>query len=113
MKERQKDLKFLSEEEYWKLQIFFANGVCCVFVFFGGGVTFGSIVSNANLSSLISIQDHCQMFDMINRTKKCLIRCLFVSSSDPGVGGTPEAAAASYRYCNCLLQTLLRQVVKN
>ncbi|KAM8832467.1 cyclin-C isoform 1-T1 [Spinachia spinachia] len=25
MKERQKDLKFLSEEEYWKLQIFFAN----------------------------------------------------------------------------------------
>lgn len=32
MKERQKDLKFLSEEEYWKLQIFFANGVCmCIF----------------------------------------------------------------------------------
>lgn len=31
MKERQKDLKFLSEEEYWKLQIFFANGMCmCV-----------------------------------------------------------------------------------
>lgn len=27
MKERQKDLKILSEEEYWKLQIFFANGV--------------------------------------------------------------------------------------
>lgn len=27
MKERQKDLKFLSEEEYWKLQIFFANGM--------------------------------------------------------------------------------------
>uniref|UniRef100_A0A8C4RWI2 Cyclin C n=1 Tax=Erpetoichthys calabaricus TaxID=27687 RepID=A0A8C4RWI2_ERPCA len=27
MKERQKDLKFLTEEEYWKLQIFFANGV--------------------------------------------------------------------------------------
>lgn len=27
MKERQKDLKFLSEEEYWKLQIFFANGI--------------------------------------------------------------------------------------
>ena len=26
MKERQKDLKFLTEEEYWKLQIFFANG---------------------------------------------------------------------------------------
>uniref|UniRef100_A0A8C1H3A7 Cyclin C n=1 Tax=Cyprinus carpio carpio TaxID=630221 RepID=A0A8C1H3A7_CYPCA len=25
MKERQKDLKFLTEEEYWKLQIFFAN----------------------------------------------------------------------------------------
>ncbi|XP_062896950.1 cyclin-C isoform X4 [Mobula hypostoma] len=25
MKERQKDLKFLAEEEYWKLQIFFAN----------------------------------------------------------------------------------------
>ncbi|TRY90843.1 hypothetical protein DNTS_020869 [Danionella cerebrum] len=25
MKERQKDLKFLSEEDYWKLQIFFAN----------------------------------------------------------------------------------------
>uniref|UniRef100_H3DFU8 Cyclin C n=2 Tax=Tetraodon nigroviridis TaxID=99883 RepID=H3DFU8_TETNG len=25
MKERQKDLKYLSEEEYWKLQIFFAN----------------------------------------------------------------------------------------
>lgn len=30
MKERQKDLKFLSEEEYWKLQIFFANGICYV-----------------------------------------------------------------------------------
>lgn len=28
MKERQKDLKYLSEEEYWKLQIFFANGIC-------------------------------------------------------------------------------------
>lgn len=28
MKERQKDLKYLSEEEYWKLQIFFANGKC-------------------------------------------------------------------------------------
>lgn len=28
MKERQKDLKYLSEEEYWKLQIFFANGNC-------------------------------------------------------------------------------------
>jgi len=27
MKERQKDLKFLTEEEYWKLQIFFANGL--------------------------------------------------------------------------------------
>ena len=27
MKERQKDLKFLTEEEYWKLQIFFANGI--------------------------------------------------------------------------------------
>lgn len=27
MKERQKDLKFLTEEEYWKLQIFFANGM--------------------------------------------------------------------------------------
>ncbi|POI26363.1 hypothetical protein CIB84_009888, partial [Bambusicola thoracicus] len=26
LKERQKDLKFLSEEEYWKLQIFFTNG---------------------------------------------------------------------------------------
>lgn len=26
LKERQKDLKFLTEEEYWKLQIFFANG---------------------------------------------------------------------------------------
>ncbi|KAB0352066.1 hypothetical protein FD754_016923 [Muntiacus muntjak] len=25
LKERQKDLKFLSEEEYWKLQIFFTN----------------------------------------------------------------------------------------
>uniref|UniRef100_A0A4W4HRR5 Cyclin-C n=1 Tax=Electrophorus electricus TaxID=8005 RepID=A0A4W4HRR5_ELEEL len=25
LKERQKDLKFLTEEEYWKLQIFFAN----------------------------------------------------------------------------------------
>lgn len=31
MKERQKDLKFLSEEEYWKLQIFFANGICYIF----------------------------------------------------------------------------------
>lgn len=30
MKERQKDLKFLSEEEYWKLQIFFANGICYI-----------------------------------------------------------------------------------
>lgn len=30
MKERQKDLKFLSEEEYWKLQIFFANGIYIV-----------------------------------------------------------------------------------
>ena len=30
MKERQKDLKFLSEEEYWKLQIFFANGICLI-----------------------------------------------------------------------------------
>lgn len=31
LKERQKDLKFLSEEEYWKLQIFFANGTAsCV-----------------------------------------------------------------------------------
>ncbi len=27
MKERQKDFKFLTEEEYWKLQIFFANGL--------------------------------------------------------------------------------------
>lgn len=27
IKERQKDLKFLTEEEYWKLQIFFANGI--------------------------------------------------------------------------------------
>uniref|UniRef100_A0A3Q1H9Y1 Uncharacterized protein n=1 Tax=Anabas testudineus TaxID=64144 RepID=A0A3Q1H9Y1_ANATE len=27
MKERQKDLKVLTEEEYWKLQIFFANGI--------------------------------------------------------------------------------------
>uniref|UniRef100_A0A8C4U477 Cyclin C n=1 Tax=Falco tinnunculus TaxID=100819 RepID=A0A8C4U477_FALTI len=26
LKERQKDLKFLTEEEYWKLQIFFTNG---------------------------------------------------------------------------------------
>ena len=26
IKERQKDMKFLTEEEYWKLQIFFANG---------------------------------------------------------------------------------------
>lgn len=26
LKERQKDLKFLAEEEYWKLQIFFTNG---------------------------------------------------------------------------------------
>ena len=25
LKEHQKDLKFLSEEEYWKLQIFFTN----------------------------------------------------------------------------------------
>lgn len=25
MKERQKDMKFMNEEEYWKLQIFFAN----------------------------------------------------------------------------------------
>lgn len=31
MKERQKDLKFLAEEEYWKLQIFFANGVYCIY----------------------------------------------------------------------------------
>lgn len=30
MKERQKDLKFLTEEEYWKLQIFFANGICYI-----------------------------------------------------------------------------------
>ncbi|KAB0347153.1 hypothetical protein FD754_012010, partial [Muntiacus muntjak] len=28
LKERQKDLKFLSEEEYWKLQIFFTNILC-------------------------------------------------------------------------------------
>lgn len=49
MKERQKDLKFLSEEEYWKLQIFFANGVCCVFVFsFLFLVTSGRTVSNAS-----------------------------------------------------------------
>lgn len=35
MKERQKDLKFLTEEEYWKLQIFFANGIyICVTVFY-------------------------------------------------------------------------------
>ncbi|KAM7060995.1 cyclin-C isoform 1-T1 [Acridotheres tristis] len=27
LKERQKDLKFLTEEEYWKLQIFFTNAV--------------------------------------------------------------------------------------
>ena len=27
MKERQKDIKFMSEEDYWKLQIFFANGI--------------------------------------------------------------------------------------
>lgn len=31
MKERQKDLKFLTEEEYWKLQIFFANGIYSCF----------------------------------------------------------------------------------
>ncbi|KAM9196653.1 cyclin-C isoform 3-T3 [Mergus octosetaceus] len=31
LKERQKDLKFLTEEEYWKLQIFFTNGVWCCF----------------------------------------------------------------------------------
>lgn len=34
MKERQKDLKFLAEEEYWKLQIFFANGSEVLFITF-------------------------------------------------------------------------------
>lgn len=33
LKERQKDLKFLTEEEYWKLQIFFTNGKTVLFLF--------------------------------------------------------------------------------
>lgn len=33
LKERQKDLKFLTEEEYWKLQIFFTNGKGVLFLF--------------------------------------------------------------------------------
>lgn len=33
LKERQKDLKFLTEEEYWKLQIFFTNGKSVLFLF--------------------------------------------------------------------------------
>jgi len=32
LKERQKDLKFLTEEEYWKLQIFFTNGKAVLFL---------------------------------------------------------------------------------
>lgn len=32
LKERQKDLKFLTEEEYWKLQIFFTNGKSVLFL---------------------------------------------------------------------------------